>query len=247
MTGRVGRNDRVRLPEPYRLAIVFSRMTDVLTDEIASFVRTVGPDPDQTRIEMDEYAAAEGFPHVGPAVGAFLRFVARLSDAERVFEFGSGYGYSAYWVADALPADGEIVLTEVDEDELELAREYLAAGGYDGIARYELGDAMETIDRADGPFDIVLIDHQKDRYADAFEAVRSKVPVGGVVVADNAITASVLDFEDLLEWAEGGAPVDCTEHTQGVIDYLETVRADPAFETVIVPLGEGIAVSYRVE
>jgi len=91
----------------------------------------------------------------------------------------------------------------------------LAAGGYDGIARYELGDAMETIDRADGPFDIVLIDHQKDRYADAFEAVRSKVPVGGVVVADNAITASVLDFEDLLEWAEGGAPVDCTDTRRG--------------------------------
>ncbi|QLK25349.1 O-methyltransferase [Natrinema zhouii] len=222
-------------------------MTDVLTDEIARFVRAVGPDPDETLIEMDEYAAAEGFPHVGPEVGAFLRFVARLSDAKRIFEFGSGYGYSAYWFAEALPEDGEIVLTEVDQDELELAREYMAAGGYGGLTHYELGDAMETIDRYDGPFDIVLIDHQKERYADAFEAVRSKVPVGGVVVADNAITASVVEFDALLEWAEGDAPADCTEHTRGVIDYLETVRADPAFETIVVPLGEGIAVSYRVE
>ncbi|MBZ6496411.1 O-methyltransferase [Natrinema longum] len=222
-------------------------MTDVLTDEIARFVRAVGPDPDETLIEMDEYAAAEGFPHVGPEVGAFLRFVARLSDAERIFEFGSGYGYSAYWFADALPDDGEIVLTEVDEDELELAREYMAAGGYDALTAYELGDAMETIDRYDGPFDVVLIDHQKERYADAFEAVRSKLPVGGVVVADNVITASVVDFDHLLEWAAGGSPTAVDEHTQGVIDYLETVRADPAFETVVVPLGEGIAVSYRVE
>ena len=222
-------------------------MTDVLTDEIARFVRAVGPDPDETLIEMDEYAAAEGFPHVGPEVGAFLRFVARLNGAERIFEFGSGYGYSAYWFAEALPDDGEIVLTEVDEDELELAREYMAAGGYDGLARYELGDAMETIDRYDGPFDVVLIDHQKHRYADAFEAVRPKVPVGGVVVADNAVTASVVEFDDLLEWAEGGAPADVNEHTQGIIDYFETVGADPAFETSVVPLGEGIAVSYRVE
>ncbi|SEV96603.1 O-methyltransferase [Natrinema salifodinae] len=222
-------------------------MTDVLTDEIARFVRAVGPDPDETLIEMDEYAAAEGFPHVGPEVGSFLRVVARLADAERVFEFGSGYGYSAYWFAEALPEAGEIVLTEVDEDELDLAREYMAAGGYDGIARYELGDAMATIDRYDGLFDVVLIDHQKERYADAFEAVRDDVPVGGVVVADNAITASVVDFEDLLEWAQGGSPADPNEHTRGVIDYLETVRADPAFETVAVPLGEGIAVSYRVE
>ncbi|ELY70064.1 O-methyltransferase [Natrinema versiforme] len=222
-------------------------MTDVLTDEIARFVRAAGSAPDETLIEMDEFAAAEGFPHVGPGVGAFLRFVARLNGAERVFEFGSGYGYSAYWFAEALPDDGEIVLTEVDEDELDLAREYMAAGGYDDIARYELGDAMATINRYDGPFDIVLIDHQKERYADAFEAVREMVPVGGVIVADNAITASVVDFDDLLEWAEGTAPEDVNGHTKGVIDYLETVRADPAFETVIVPLGEGIAVSYRVE
>lgn len=222
-------------------------MTDVLTDDIARFVRAVGPDPDETLIEMDEYAAAEGFPHVGPDVGAFLRFVARLNHAKRIFEFGSGYGYSAYWFADALPDDGEIVLTEVDDAELELAREYMAAGGYDGIARFELGDAMETIEDVDGPFDVVLVDHQKSRYADAFDAVRPKVPVGGVVVADNAVTASVVDFGALLEWSEGGSPTGVNEHTRGVIEYLSTVRADPAFETMVVPLGEGLAVSYRVE
>ncbi|MFA9415527.1 O-methyltransferase [Natrinema sp. HArc-T2] len=222
-------------------------MTDVLTDDIARFVRAVGPDPDETLREMDEYAAAEGFPHVGPEVGAFLRFVARLNGAERVFEFGSGYGYSAYWLAEALPDDGEIVLTEVDADELELAREYMAAGGYDAIARYEHGDAMVAIDRYDGPFDVVLIDHQKHKYADAFEAVRATVPVGGVVIADNAITAGVIDFDDLLEWADGAPPAETNEHTQGIIEYLETVRTDPAFETMILPLGEGIAVSYRVE
>ena len=222
-------------------------MVDVLADEIIRFVRAVGPDPDETLCEMDDYAEREGFPHVGPEVGAFLRFLARVTDAERIFEFGSGYGYSAYWMAEALPADGEIILTEIDEDELELARDYMTAGGYDDRARYELGDAMETIEAYDGPFEVVLIDHQKHRYADAFTAVRSTVPVGGVVVADNAITAGPIEFEKLLEIADGGDPGDVNEHTQGIADYLERVRSDPAFETIVLPLGEGIAVSYRVE
>ncbi|MFC4437328.1 MULTISPECIES: O-methyltransferase [Natrialbaceae] len=222
-------------------------MTDVLPDDIGRFVRAVGPEPDETLRGMDEYARAEGFPHVGPEVGGFLRFVARLADAERIFEFGSGYGYSAYWFADALPADGEIVLTEVDEVELEQAREYMAAGGYENLARYELGDALETIADYEGPFDVVLIDHQKHRYVDAFDAVRPKVPIGGVVVADNAITAGPIDFEKLLAIAEGGTPVEVDEHTQGIADYLERVASDPAFETIVLPLGEGIAVSYRVE
>ncbi|WIV68076.1 O-methyltransferase [Natrialbaceae archaeon AArc-T1-2] len=217
----------------------------VLTDEVARFVRAIGPDPDETLIEMDEYAAAEGFPHVGPEVGAFLRLLARMVDAERAFEFGSGYGYSAYWLAEALPDDGEIVLTEVDEDELELAREYMADGGYDELARYELGDALETIERYDGPFDVVLIDHQKHRYLEAFEAVREQVPVGGVVVADNAIAATPIQTEKLLAILDGESPSELTKETRGVADYLEAVTTDPDFETVAVALGEGIAVSYR--
>ncbi|WP_436347560.1 O-methyltransferase [Natronorubrum sp. FCH18a] len=242
-------------------------MVDVLSDEIARFVRAVGPEPDETLREMDDYAEREGFPHVGPEVGAFLRFVARMADAERIFEFGSGYGYSAYWMAEALPTDGEIVLTEVDEDELELAREYMDAGGYDDLARYELGDAMETVEAYDGPFDVVLIDHQKHRYADALEAVRSKVPVGGVVIADNALTSSSIEFETLLAIVEsetrakhgsrsserggtpreqGREPDEVNDHTQGIADYLERVTDDPDFETIVLPLGEGIAASYRV-
>ncbi|MDQ2049828.1 O-methyltransferase [Natronolimnohabitans sp. A-GB9] len=221
-------------------------MVDVLTDDIARFVRTVGPDPDETLREMDDYADREGFPHVGPEVGAFLRFLARVTDAERIFEFGSGYGYSAYWMAEALPEDGEIVLTEVDADELELAREYMANGGYDDRARYERGDALETIEAYEGPFDVVLIDHQKHRYLEAFEAVRSKLPVGSVVVADNAITAGPIQFEKLSELVAGGDPGGVNDDTQGIAAYLECVGDDPDFETIVLPLGEGIAVSYRV-
>ena len=222
-------------------------MVDVLSDDIGRFVRAVGPDPDGTLREMDDYARREGFPHVGPDVGATLRLLARMADAERIFEFGSGYGYSAYWMAEALPDDGEIVLTEVDEDELELARDYMREGGYDDLARYELGDALETVDDYDGPFDVVLIDCQKQRYRDAFESVREKLSPGGVVVADNAITAAPMDFEQLLALVEGEAPDDVGEHTQGIADYLERVTDDPDFETIALPLGEGIAVSYRLE
>jgi predicted O-methyltransferase YrrM len=38
------------------------------------------------------------------------------------------------------------------------------------------------------------------------------------------------------------------EETRGIAAYLDHVRADPAFETSVLPLGEGIAVSrYRGE
>jgi predicted O-methyltransferase YrrM len=68
-----------------------------------------------------------------------------------------------------------------------------------------------------------------------------------VVVADNAMTSTSVDFETVLELVEGGTVEDATESTRGVAAYLERVRADPEFETAAIPLGEGIAVSHRTE
>ncbi|WP_276257315.1 O-methyltransferase [Haloglomus litoreum] len=223
---------------------------EFLPSVTASFAEAVGPEADAVVEEMDARADREGFPTVGPAVGGWLRLLARAVDAERVFEFGSGYGYSAYWMAPALPPDGELVLTEFDEDELADAREYLERGGYADRAVFEAGDALATVEGYRGPFDLVLLDHEKERYAEAFEAVREKVPVGGVVCADNAMTAGPIEFDALrrlVGGAEDADDVDTTDATRGIADYLETVRADPAFETTLLPLGEGLSVSIRVE
>ncbi|WP_128478885.1 O-methyltransferase [Halorussus pelagicus] len=203
------------------------------------------PERDDTLREMESHGEAIGFPTVGPAVGSFLRLAARMVDAERVFEFGSGFGYSAYWFAEALPEDGEIVLTEHHADELADAREYLARGGYADRAVFEEGDALETVERHDGPFDVVLVDCHKDGYPDALDAVRDKVAEGGVVIADNAMESGIQDFETILAILEGDDPEDVDDQTRGIADYLSTVRDDPDFETAALPLGEGIAVSVR--
>ena len=218
---------------------------DPLPEVTEQFARSLSPDPDEVIAEMDGKADREGFPTVGPAVGGWLRLLARLVDAERVFEFGSGFGYSAYWMAPAIPADGEIVLTESDADELDEARAFLDRGGYTDRAVFEHGDAIEIVGEYDGPFDVVLIDNEKHRYTEAFEAVRDRVPVGGVVAADNAIEAGPLDFGDVRALL-AGEDVDTNEPSRGIADYLERVRDDPDFETGLLPLGEGVAVSVRV-
>ncbi|MEF8882620.1 MAG: O-methyltransferase [Halapricum sp.] len=221
-------------------------MSNPIPDSIEAYATVVGPDGDDVLAEMDDYADREGFPTVGPAVGGWLELLARMVGAERIFEFGSGYGYSAYWFCRALPGDGEIVLTEVDEDELELAREYLDRGDFETTAHFELGDAIETIESYDGPFDVVLIDNEKHRYREAFEAVREKVAPEGVVVADNAIAGSTIDHEDVRRLLDGET-VDATGPTEGIADYLLAVGSDPNFQTTLLPVGEGVAVSYRIK
>jgi predicted O-methyltransferase YrrM len=217
-----------------------------LPDEMRQFLRAVGPEHDDIQAEMATYAEEHGFPTIGREAGGVLQTLARLTDAGRVFEFGSGYGYSATWFFRGMDNSGEVVLTEHDPDELALAREFLERAGVADRARFEGGDALEIVERYAGPFDVVLVDHQKTRYATAFEAVRDLVPRGGVLVADN-VTGGPVDFAALTAHLADGTPLPAADaSTGGIADYLATVGADDAFETLALPVGQGLAVSTRV-
>jgi predicted O-methyltransferase YrrM len=219
-------------------------MPSVVSEELAALARAVGPDPDDTIAAMDRRAEREGFPTVGPEVGGWLALLARIVGARRVFEFGSGFGYSAYWFARELPPDGEVVLTEVDREELDAAREYFEEAGLADRARFEAGDAIDTVADCEGPFDVLLIDNEKERYVEAFEAGRGKLRDGGLVVADNAVTAGSIDRTDVLGLLRGEDRPDATAASRGIADYLAHVDGE-GFETALLPLGEGVAVSVE--
>ncbi|WP_435125250.1 O-methyltransferase [Halobaculum sp. D14] len=218
----------------------------VLPSDVSRFVRAAGPEHTDVQARMAAFADEHDFPSIGAEAGAVLRLLARLTDAETVFEFGSGFGYSASWFLRG-GAD-RVVLTEFDADELDAGREFLSDAGLADRCVFEHGDAMETVERYGGPFDVVLVDHQKQRYRDAFDAVREKLPVGGVVVADN-VMAGPVDFDALLAHLEGDADaVDADdEFSRGVADYLDAVRDADGFETAAVPVGEGLAVTTKTE
>ena len=216
---------------------------EVVPPEVERLAGLVGPGGDEILAEMEEHARAESFPIVGPAVGGWLALFARAVDARRVFEFGSGFGYSAYWFARALPADGEVVLTEVDGDELDLAREFFGRAGLTDRAQFEHGDALETIERYDGPFDVVLIDNEKRRYREAFEAVEPKLRSGSLVLADNAVTAGTVVDRDEVMGLLTGEDVDTRDGSRGIAEYISFVRERDDIDTSLLPLGEGVTVS----
>lgn len=214
-------------------------MSDVLSEDALAVLEAGNPDPDPVLEEMTAYGREENFPIVGPEAGRFLRVLAHLVGARRVFEFGSGFGYSAAWFAGALPGDGEIVLTDYDPDNLDTAREFLERAGYADRAVFEAGDAFESFDAHDGPYDVVFVDCEKSEYPDALDLARPELRPGGVVVADNVLAGPVTPAE-VRQALDGDPP---SETAAGIGAYIEVVRDDSAFDTVLVPLGEGLAVS----
>jgi predicted O-methyltransferase YrrM len=194
---------------------------------------------------MEARAERERFPTVGPEVGRALALCVRLTGARSVLELGSGFGYSAYWMARALPEGGTVVLTERDADLLADAREAFERGGLADRAAFEHGEALSLAATLKGPFDLVVLDHDTADYVEGFEAVCGLVAPGGAILADNvAAYGDVLTPTGLVETLDGGAAPN--ERARVVAAFLERLRDDAGFETYLLPVGEGLAVSCRL-
>lgn len=220
-------------------------MPPLHSEAIGELIEWAGPPDDDVIEEMETRAEREGFPTVGPEVGRTLALCTRLTGARSVLELGSGYGYSAYWIARALPADGSVTLTERDEGLLDDARSYFERGGVADRATFGRGDALELAREDDESFDLVVLDHDTADYVEGFDVVRDLVAPGGAILTDNvAIYGDVLTPDGLVATLAGAeAPND---RTRIVAEFLERVQADDEFETYFLPIGEGLSVSFRL-
>ena len=105
---------------------------EVSNAAVDDYVRSVLARHDEpVLLEMEARAAEHGFPIVGRMVGVVLELLARSIGATRVFELGSGFGYSAYWFSRAIGPDGELHLTDRDPDNERLAKDFLGRAGLD--------------------------------------------------------------------------------------------------------------------
>lgn len=153
-----------------------------------------------------ESSRAAGLPEiqVSPSQGKLLGLLARLVGARRILEIGTLGGYSAIWLARALPEDGELLTLELEEKHARVARENLARAGLQSRARVRVGPALESLGELTGLFDFVFVDADKQSYPDYFvEALRLTRP-GGLIVLDNVVRAgAVLDEASADERVQG--------------------------------------------
>ena len=175
----------------------------------------------------DAEERARGLPpeqrsrQVARTTGQFLfSFVAPQADCE-VLELGGSRGYSTLWLAAGVRyLGGRVLSLEADPAKVEAWRANVEEAGLDDVAELLPGDAFETLPQIDDVFDLVFLDAEKEQYEALFELARPKLEPGAVVIADN-----VLSHEDVL-----GA-------------YSRARQADPALESVTVPLDRGLEIS----
>jgi len=185
-------------------------------------------------VEMERLAKEKDFPIIGHQCGRRIAILAYAIGAKKVFEIGSGFGYSTLWFAIAVGDGGEVVHTEFDEKNSTLAREFLKKAGLDRRCRFLNGDGYLLLQNEQGPFDCILIDCDKRQYPSALQEATVKLRVGGFLFAHNAI------------WSGRVASQEEEPSTVAIRKYNEEILRHPELLSYIDPVHDGLAVSVKV-
>jgi len=183
------------------------------------------PEDDALRLAREEMVR-EGMPeiNVSASEGKLLYVMARIIGAERILEVGTLGGYSAIWLARALPAQGKLVSLEINPQYADVARRNLKRAGLEQKVELLVGPALESLSQleaeGDAPFDLVFIDADKESYV---KYLRKSMPLlreGGLMLGDNTLPDAVLDAA-----AESGTK-----------RYNAEVSAHPDLISILVPV-----------
>ena len=195
-------------------------------------------DDEPILLEMEALAKDKGFPIVGRLCGRFLEVMSRSINARRVFELGSGFGYSAYWFSRAVGPEGEIHLTDSDPENEKSALDFLKRAGLDDPISYHVGDAFESFDQVDGEFDVVYCDIDKDGYPEAWKRSRSRVRVGGLYMCDNMLWSGRV--------AGMGQPDVREGWTEAIDETNKMIASDSSYRSFINPTRDGVVAAVRI-
>jgi predicted O-methyltransferase YrrM len=212
---------------------------DIVDPRVEDYMRSLLTRYDEpVLLEMEAEGKERGFPIIGRLVGVTVELLARSVGAKRVFELGSGFGYSAYWFARAVGPSGEVHGTDGDPANEPKALDYLSRAGLAEPIRWHEGDAVTHLGAAPGEFDVVYNDIDKDGYPAAWIAARERIRVGGLYICDNVLWSGRVAVQD----RDDPRPL----YTQAILEHNRLIAEDDRFISSILPTRDGVFVALRV-
>jgi len=211
-------------------------MSKIDYDKTQEYLETLVPPREVEIQKMEEHAQKNNFPIIGPACGYYCYQLARMIGAKSVFELGSGYGYSTAWFAKAIKENGGGVVhhTVWDDDLSNRAQGHLSALGYADMVKFHNAEAVETLRKTDGSFDIIFNDIDKQGYPDSLPVIKGKLRSGGLLIIDNMIWhGQILD------------PNDHEASTEAIHCFTRDITTDPDWIVSLAPIRDGLIVAYK--
>ena len=219
-----------------------SSRTIELTDSLYDYLIRTGTRESDIACELRETTREATPAHmmqISPEQGAFMALLVRMIGARRTIEVGTFTGYSALVVAEALPADGELIACDVSEEWTAIGRPFWERAGVADKIDLRLKPAVETLNELiaageSDSFDFAFIDADKSNYGDYYERCLTLLRTGGLVAIDNVL------------WGGRVADASATDDdTMAIREINARVHEDSRVDACTVPIGDGLTLAVK--
>lgn len=218
-----------------------SRKSITLTDDLYDYLLAVSLRETDVLRRLREATASHAMARmqIAPEQGQFLQLLVHMLQARTIIEVGTFTGYSALWMASALPAGGRLITCDTNEEYTAMAKRYWREAGVDDRIELHIAPALETLDKLidqgqAGRVDMGFIDADKVEYPDYYERLLRLLRPGGLVVIDNTL------------W--DGLPADPAvqdKDTRAIRAFNEALLEDDRVELSLLPVADGITLAVK--
>tara|TARA_B100001996_G_scaffold43518_1_gene31369 strand:+ start:631 stop:1272 length:642 start_codon:yes stop_codon:yes gene_type:complete len=172
----------------------------------------------------------------GHPQGRILSLLSKIIKPKRILEIGTYTGYGTICLAEGLSDDGKIITIDKNEEIIDFQNKYFEKSGYrDKIIQLN-GEALDLIETLDDKYDIIFLDADKENYINYYKAVSDKIVKGGILITDNVLwSGKVLE------------PSKSSDiETEILNKFNQLLKKDKKFETVIIPIRDGVSISRLI-
>ena len=172
----------------------------------------------------------------GHIQGRFLSMLSKMKSPSTILEIGTYTGYGTLCLSEGLKEGGKIFTIDRNEELLKIQNKYFEESGKRDKIIQLTGNAKEILNDLNETYDLVFIDADKENYIEYFKQVSGRLNKNGIIISDNVLwSGKVLD-----------SSLEKDEETNALVNFNKILNEDKRFETVILPLRDGLSISRLI-
>lgn len=216
----------------------------ITKERITAYINSLDKELSAQLYELEKEAKENKVPIIKKETQGVMRFLLKTQKPRRILEVGTAIGFSALFMSEYSPKDCRITTIEKVPMRLEEARRNFTNEGFphrDKILLKEgeaLNILLELVESKE-KYDFIFLDAAKAQYMNFLPKLMELLDEGGLLITDN-----VLQDGTVINSRYSIARRDRTIHTR-MREYLYAITHMDELETLILPIGDGIALSYR--
>lgn len=213
-------------------------MSNIVNDLVEGYIRDTLKEKEGLLKDMEIYAEENSVPIIHKEVSELLRVLLKMQKPKRILEVGCAIGYSSIFFASTVGNDVEVITVERNEKMIEKAKNNIKLAGLENNITILEGDAEEKLSQVEGEFDVIFIDAAKGQYKLFYDMVIDKLKVGGLLISDNILYKGMVAHDDFVIRRKKTI-------VKRMRNYLDYICNTDYLSTSLIPIGDGVAISYK--